>query len=84
VLGTNDAEGSITRVDKHIDNIVGAIEKKNIALMAALRQQGTGHPGPRTRRHVAEPVREHLGALHHQHARRRDVRAPSMSGASSS
>jgi hypothetical protein len=33
VLGTNDANGSIARLDKSIDNIVRAAEKKNIALV---------------------------------------------------
>ena len=33
VLGTNDAEGSIARLDKSIENIVRAAEKKNIALV---------------------------------------------------
>ncbi len=33
VLGTNDANGSIARLDKSIDNIVQAAEKKNITLI---------------------------------------------------
>ncbi len=33
VLGTNDANGSIARLDKHIDDIVRAMEKKNITLI---------------------------------------------------
>jgi hypothetical protein len=33
VLGTNDAEGSIARLDKHIDDIVLAMEKRNITLI---------------------------------------------------
>ena len=33
VLGTNDANGSIARLDKSIDNIVQAAEKKNITLV---------------------------------------------------
>jgi hypothetical protein len=33
VLGTNDAEGSIARLDKSIDDIARAAEKKNIALV---------------------------------------------------
>jgi hypothetical protein len=33
VLGTNDAEGSIARLDKSIDDIVRAAEKKSIALV---------------------------------------------------
>jgi hypothetical protein len=33
VLGTNDAEGSIARLDKHIDDIVQSMEKKNITLI---------------------------------------------------
>jgi hypothetical protein len=33
VLGTNDAEGSIARLDKSIDDIVRAAEKKQIALV---------------------------------------------------
>ena len=33
VLGTNDANGSIARLDKSIDDIVSAAEKKNITLV---------------------------------------------------
>jgi hypothetical protein len=33
VLGTNDAEGSIAKLDKHIDGIVEAMEQKNITLI---------------------------------------------------
>ncbi len=33
VLGTNDAEGSLARLDKHIDDIVQAMERKNITLI---------------------------------------------------
>ena len=33
VLGTNDANGSIAKLDKHIDDIVRAMEKKNITLV---------------------------------------------------
>ena len=33
VLGTNDANGSIARLDKSIDDIVQAMEKKNITLI---------------------------------------------------
>ena len=33
VLGTNDANGSIKRLDKSIDDIVSAAEKKNITLV---------------------------------------------------
>jgi hypothetical protein len=33
VLGTNDAEGSIARLDKSIDDIVRAAEKKNLTLV---------------------------------------------------
>lgn len=33
VLGTNDAEGSIARLDKHIDDIVQAMERRNITLV---------------------------------------------------
>ncbi len=33
VLGTNDANGSISRLDKSIDDIVQAAEKKNITLV---------------------------------------------------
>ena len=33
VLGTNDANGSIARLDKSIENIVHAAEKKNITLV---------------------------------------------------
>ena len=33
VLGTNDANGSIARLDKSIDDIVQAMEKKNINLI---------------------------------------------------
>jgi hypothetical protein len=33
VLGTNDAEGSLARLDKHIDDIVDAMAKKNITLI---------------------------------------------------
>jgi lysophospholipase L1-like esterase len=33
VLGTNDAEGSIARLDKSISDIVSAAEKKNITLV---------------------------------------------------
>jgi hypothetical protein len=33
VLGTNDAEGSIAKLDKHIDSIVEALEQKNITLV---------------------------------------------------
>ena len=33
VLGTNDAEGSLARLDQHIDDIVQAMAKKNITLV---------------------------------------------------
>jgi lysophospholipase L1-like esterase len=33
VLGTNDAEGSIARLDKHIDRLVEAVKKKNITMI---------------------------------------------------
>src|SRR6478736_4558627 len=33
VLGTNDANGSIARLDKSIDDIVRAAEKRNITLI---------------------------------------------------
>ena len=33
VLGTNDAEGSIAKLDKYIDNIVSAAAQKNITLI---------------------------------------------------
>jgi len=33
VLGTNDANGTIARLDRHIDNIVQAAELKNITLI---------------------------------------------------
>ena len=75
VLGTNDAEGSIARLDKHIDDIVEAMERKNITLV------WLGPPCVRkawdTRaleldNMLQEPVCEHRGALR-QHARRRDV-----------
>jgi lysophospholipase L1-like esterase len=33
VLGTNDAEGSIARLDKSINDIVAAVDKKHIALV---------------------------------------------------
>lgn len=33
VLGTNDAEGSLARLDKYIDDIVQAMEQKNITLI---------------------------------------------------
>src|SRR5262245_51416629 len=33
VLGTNDAEGSLARLDKHIDDIVDAMAKKDITLI---------------------------------------------------
>jgi len=33
VLGTNDAEGSLVRLDQYIDDIVQAMEKKNITLV---------------------------------------------------
>jgi hypothetical protein len=33
VLGTNDAEGSLARLDQYIDDIVQAMEKKNITLI---------------------------------------------------
>jgi len=33
VLGTNDANGTIAKLDRHIDNIVQAAEQKNITLV---------------------------------------------------
>ena len=33
VLGTNDANGTIAKLDRHIDNIVAAAEQKNIKLI---------------------------------------------------
>ena len=33
VLGTNDAHGSIAKLDKSIDDIVGAAEKRNVTLI---------------------------------------------------
>ena len=33
VLGTNDANGTIARLDRHIDNIVQAADQKNITLV---------------------------------------------------
>jgi hypothetical protein len=33
VLGTNDANGTIAKLDRHIDNIVAAAEQKNIRLI---------------------------------------------------
>ena len=56
VLGTNDAEGSIARLDKSIDDIVaGDREEEHHADLAraALRAQGVGHPRARARRHAA-------------------------------
>jgi hypothetical protein len=73
-LGTNDANGSIACLDKSIDNIVQAAEKKNITLIwmgpPCVRQPWDSRA--RARRHAAREARRHLGALR-QHARRADV-----------
>ena len=75
VLGTNDAHGSITRLDKSIDNIVNVAARKRITLV------WMGPPCVRTswdiaiarpRCDPAQQARRHLGPLR-EHARRADV-----------
>jgi hypothetical protein len=48
VLGTNDANGTIVRLDKSIDDIVQAAERKNITLIW-LGPPACGNPGTRAR-----------------------------------
>ena len=74
-LGTNDAHGSIARLDKSIDAIVRAAERKKIKLIwmgpPCIRQSWDTRARD-TRRHPAREARQHVRALR-QHARRAHV-----------